>query len=888
MRLLRVRLEHVRGIGACDVRFARDGVTIVEAPNESGKTTLMDAVDVLFEYKDNSRAKPVRELEPAGANVPSTIEVELLCGQTHLTCTKTYNRQTGTVLQLHAPTTDQLSGDPAHDRLREILEAEVDLDLYAALRFDQGRDLNSVTLQGSHVLADRLDAVAGGGGGGDGDDLLDKVVAEHRRYFTPGGKEGKVLVDVDARVEQLGADHEQVGRQLSDLATDVDELASIDEELPACRRRLADEITPRLTALQEQLSAIATRAEVVATRRAECDSAQAAVVATERDVNERFQLAHGIEQLESEVAELSDRLEPVRERRHALEQQLQERDQQLSAASAAAQAAREERDAAQLLVDLVQVRGERDQLARRDGRVHELQAEAREAETALAGIVLDDDRLAAIREAERNRAVAAATLAAGAPTVTVQPRQELSVDADGQRIELTQEGEEWTAPVASRFHLDVPSVVAIEVRAGGSAGDLQRELQQAEAELADRCREAGVDDPDAAEQLARERQAHLATLRHRDEALARELDGVSREELAEALDRAEARSAALTGQLPEGVDPDVTLDEARRALDDARPAAESAEAEVGERRAARDALREELSELATRAATDEANLAQRQDRLARDRATLASAREAGSDEQLAAAVEAAKEEFDAAEERLMAAQAELDALDPDAVQLDADSWEKQREDVQARVISLGQRRAALQERLELAGQQGLGEREQELEQQLERARADQRRLRSRAAAVDLLHRELTAARDEVYRAYRAPLVERIVAQARLLYRRDDVNIELGDELQIVRRHLDGVTLDWDQLSAGAREQLAILSALAAAQLAGDGGVPFVLDDALGYTDPQRLERLGALLGRTTDAQVIVLTCVAERFRHVGGAEVVRLVEATGRPDPEAP
>jgi uncharacterized protein YhaN len=56
-------------------------------------------------------------------------------------------------------------------------------------------------------------------------------------------------------------------------------------------------------------------------------------------------------------------------------------------------------------------------------------------------------------------------------------------------------------------------------------------------------------------------------------------------------------------------------------------------------------------------------------------------------------------------------------------------------------------------------------------------------------------------------------------------------------------------------------------------------VPFVLDDALGYTDPDRLERIGALLGRTTDAQVIVLTCVADRFRHVGGARTVRLLEA---------
>jgi hypothetical protein len=91
-----------------------------------------------------------------------------------------------------------------------------------------------------------------------------------------------------------------------------------------------------------------------------------------------------------------------------------------------------------------------------------------------------------------------------------------------------------------------------------------------------------------------------------------------------------------------------------------------------------------------------------------------------------------------------------------------------------------------------------------------------------------------------------------------------------------------------QLSAGAREQLAILAGLAAAQLAGSDGVPFVIDDALGYTDPARLERLGEVLGGTADAQVIVLTCVADRFRAVRGARVVQLGDRTTASTTAAP
>jgi uncharacterized protein YhaN len=211
------------------------------------------------------------------------------------------------------------------------------------------------------------------------------------------------------------------------------------------------------------------------------------------------------------------------------------------------------------------------------------------------------------------------------------------------------------------------------------------------------------------------------------------------------------------------------------------------------------------------------------------------------------------------------------------VALERDNLRRQLEDSRTRISQIEQRIAGLRASLRLRGEEGLGEQVQAATDELARIEADHRRTFARAAAAELLHRELREARDAAYRAYRAPLRERIARLARLLYGRD-VELELGDDLAIVRRTLDGITLDFEQLSAGAREQLAILTGLAAAQLAGTDGVPFVLDDALGYTDQERLGRLGALLGATNDAQVIVLTCVAERFHHVGGATIVPLRE----------
>jgi uncharacterized protein YhaN len=63
-------------------------------------------------------------------------------------------------------------------------------------------------------------------------------------------------------------------------------------------------------------------------------------------------------------------------------------------------------------------------------------------------------------------------------------------------------------------------------------------------------------------------------------------------------------------------------------------------------------------------------------------------------------------------------------------------------------------------------------------------------------------------------------------------------------------------------------------------VAGDGGVPIILDDTLGHTDEDRLEYMGAILTRAgRECQVIVLTSYPKRYAHVGGATVVTLVGA---------
>jgi uncharacterized protein YhaN len=106
---------------------------------------------------------------------------------------------------------------------------------------------------------------------------------------------------------------------------------------------------------------------------------------------------------------------------------------------------------------------------------------------------------------------------------------------------------------------------------------------------------------------------------------------------------------------------------------------------------------------------------------------------------------------------------------------------------------------------------------------------------------------------------------------------DQARTELDEDLRVVRRYLDGLWLDIEQLSDGAREQLAILVRLACTTLLADEGGVLLIHDALGNSDPSRLEALGPVLREAGQhCQVVVLTCYPDRYRHVGGATRVEL------------
>ncbi|MCY3892654.1 MAG: hypothetical protein OXF65_05090 [Acidimicrobiaceae bacterium] len=133
-------------------------------------------------------------------------------------------------------------------------------------------------------------------------------------------------------------------------------------------------------------------------------------------------------------------------------------------------------------------------------------------------------------------------------------------------------------------------------------------------------------------------------------------------------------------------------------------------------------------------------------------------------------------------------------------------------------------------------------------------------------------------RIKAQRRYREPFKQHIEQFGKIAYG-DSFSVDVGEDLGIERRTLDGLTLGVSQLSTGAREQLGIIARLACAAIVSPegGGAPVILDDALGWSDSARLKDMGAVINAAgNDCQVIILTCTPGRYAHVGKASVVHL------------
>ena len=499
------------------------------------------------------------------------------------------------------------------------------------------------------------------------------------------------------------------------------------------------------------------------------------------------------------------------------------------------------------------------------------------AEAYLESARVDDEVAKQIEEAyiEDERAKSAAGSAAASVEVTAL--RDMTVEVGDEIVELAVNEVNRTL-VEDEVVLTIPNVARMRVSAGPESKGLADQRRKTQETYRRLCQRVGVADATEARRASQERQDAQRNKEESLKAIDRELRDLTPDVLLGKVKNLAERVTSYPKERPENPPLPTDLDEAQRIEAEVSDFVKDCDAKL---RACEDAAQNADAEL-NKARIDEAGLTAKIEMAGsskRDAANqLAFDREGQADEALIAAVATAQEREARDRKSLDEARVQLSDADPDSVEALLDNAKQATKRAINEVQSNRERQSSLRSSLDLRGEQGLQTAYDEAANQLNHVVREYERQEARAEAARLLRETFAKHRQQAHQHYIEPFKECIDQLGRIVFG-PTFAVELDEDLRVVRRTLDGTMLDVDQLSTGAREQLGVLCRLACATIVSpmDGGAPVIIDDALGWSDPQRLQGMGAAIAAAgKQCQVVVLTCTPGRYSHVGNAQVVSL------------
>ncbi|MCA9829393.1 MAG: AAA family ATPase [Dehalococcoidia bacterium] len=878
MRINEITLRNYRGVRERTVKFAETGVTVVEGENEAGKSSLIEGLFLLLEVPDSSKSSAVESIRQIGKDLAPEVGARFRLGSSEIEYRKRWGKSPSTqetTLSIKGSTTEQVAGRSAHDRVSQLLSGNVDEQLWKALRLQQGAELKQgQVMTGS--LGAALDAAAGGGGSADAHGpLIDRITAEYGEFWTPKGRESRVLSGAREASEEAAARALVLRGTLAALEADAERFDQLRRAREAVRAdRVRNET--RLREVRAAWAAVEKQRAVVERLGNETDRTRERAGAAREASMRRAQLVRQVEDSDRTVAGAEARAKALEPEHERLERERTSADGHHARTHQEARSARALRDLRAADESHWNELLFLDQMTERLARVNENEAAVTEAMAFIEAINVDADGLRRIERMQLTAVQARARADAEAPAIRVRALRAVTLTAAAGTVDL-EAGEEREFAVEQPRPLRIADLAEVSVRSGSGAAESLKAAVDVEAAYSEACRAAGVPDVATARDLWERRQRMQQVLDHAREGLRQDLRDLTPQTLAERVERLKKNTALYVARRADEPALPASLDDAKRLKVIAEARFESAEAD--EARAA-EVLREMLTAL------EQAGNSRRQADLEVENArgaltlatsALAEARSEVADEALEAAETTLAAAARVAEGELASAEGLLRESNPDGVRAELGNLELLLERLDSDARARDNELAGLKERLSARGEEGLAEHLAEAETDVYRKEQDWESIRRRAGAAKLLYDVFMRHRAEARKAYLQPFKEKLEALGRIVFG-SSFELVLSQDLMVEKRTLDGVTVPYDSLSTGAKEQIGVLSRLACAALvSADGGVPLILDDALGWSDPGRLEKLGAAFNvGARDCQVIVLTCMPDRYRSIGSATVVRL------------
>ena len=888
MRLLNCQLQNVRVHGDLSLEFS-PRITLIGGANETGKSTLVEALHRALFLKAKATGAPVEALQSRLHMGQPTVSVGFEAKGDTWSLRKRFSGSSGQVSLSAASSAQSLNGDVAEEVLAELVGVKETLGSRQATTVLPTRWAHLWVMQGSagdnlleagksHYDFDALLAQLEQSGGAvvqqstHDQRVAQRVVAALDENFTSRGiKKNSPLWQRQEELERAEfaleralarlSDYEEAGVELAGISEELETLQS--QELPTLeqRRQLITEgaaasakLDAAIELASKALEPLRLRHDGATKQLADVDQLAGQLQASQQRLADLRQSQEGAEAKEQDLARSVETKREARLRLNAQKQQLDQRNQLL-----------------QLLVEKARLGESRSRLQKEIEQLRSSATQRSALEQQLAaGPVIGRAELSRLRELQqawRDAATRQQAMAAGVRVL----RADQPVRINGEAIATGDQRQ-----LSSVFELQVGEGVALEITPGGgeALGDLDGQTKAAEAAFHSCLAELGASSLENAEQVAEQRSGleqqllALGTAAQQDSA-AQEQELQRIEQRVEDLSRQVSSFASAQQdleqeqQLPTALDALVALQQGVSAsLAHTTAAVTQAESDLDEASSALETFKANALDGASQLQVAEAECLDRQRRL------NAMHQAHGSREAQRAQVEQLAQERQQAETELGNLHAERAALGSGDQELELAGLQSQIDALQLKSEGLLDRRGAAKQRCDsISGEDPYGA-VQQARVQHEAAELDYQSLKRVTDAHRLLQELFTQAQADLSSRYSEPLAQSIGSFLRPLVSDGPVAQLSYDQakgfggLQLRR---GGEFYDFHQLSGGMKEQLAAALRLSMANVlkgSHDGCLPLVFDDAFTNSDPERVKIVKQMLGTAVDhgLQVILLTC----------------------------
>lgn len=857
MRIRSITLTNVRRFtDTARIEGLSDGLNVLCEPNEFGKSTLFDALQAVFFKAHTSSDKDVKALRPHAGGAPEVV-VEVETDDGLFVITKRWMSKPVAKIEQDGRLIAQ--ADEAESWIGRLLGGE-DGGPSGLLWVRQGLTTLSEGSKKEKEAAlearrDLLSSVTGEveamTGGRRMDLALSRRKEELSNFATHSGrpKTGGPWKDAEEHVESLRLQHAELTGQVVQLRDQLDERKRKRRELEelenpeasAARKKRVADATAELQAAQRHAEAVESEARKVDAARLSVTNVKSRLEGLRRDLKERDASAEARQAVaeNAEAARLA--LKAAEESHSKAQQEFNEANKEYQSAQEALRASQRR----QAAVDGAERRKELTE------RIEKAEAARIGMETAAAEAALGPDSRS-MRELEE-----LSTTLKTAQAIRESKSASLLISyAEGGQGKIKRNDQELPAdapvPITGDTDLVIEQIGTLSIHTG-IGDDKDDSVETAENALIEQlerfnctsiheARDAAFQ-REAAEQRRLAAKATFESLApNGTEDLRKKLTAIPELDAAEsdvpALEEVEARFAKKEEDRSTA---DTARTVATERFSDARSESSKLDAAL---EAAQTRETRALTALKQHGDTDETRL---EDELSRAVTALQAAEAVHSEKaKLAPDVHAAETTLKRVQSVEDAARSEIARLKPAL--------------------------AALEANISRTADDAVEERLAETKQQLELAEANLAGIEKEVAILRKLQSVLEDARSEARDRYFEPVANELKPLLQLLW--PDAELSWGDQTLLPSSLIrNGQEEPIDILSGGTKEQISLLVRLAFARMLAKRGqnAPIILDDALVFTDDDRIELMfDALHRQAGDLQILVLSCRQRAFRDLGG------------------